>query len=131
MNMRVFIHTENKRTETTTLLDSGATENFMSEAFARRNRIPFKTLKNPRTVQNVDGTMNKQGAIHHYTDLEVQCGQQRKNMRFFLTSLGDLNLILGYPWFAAIEPKIQWGKGWLDYSHLPIVLRTTNVTEKP
>jgi hypothetical protein len=35
-------------------------------------------------------------------------------------------MILGYPWFAAVQPKIDWAKGWIDYSHLPIVLRTTD-----
>jgi hypothetical protein len=44
-------------------------------------------------------------------------------MRFFLTSLGEsTKVIFGYPWFTAVEPKINWSRGWLDYSHLPIVL---------
>src|ERR1700761_8604173 len=46
-------------------------------------------------------------------------------MRFFLTHLGDnTRLILGYPWFAAMQPRINWARGWLDYSQLPIVLST-------
>src|ERR1700761_4433881 len=46
-------------------------------------------------------------------------------MRFFLTHLGDnTRLILGYPWFAAMQPRINWARGWLDYSQLPIVLTT-------
>ena len=61
-----------------------------------------------------------------YTDLEVQTGEQRKLMRFFLTELGPQQIILGYPWFAAMQPNIDWVKGWMDYSQLPVVLRTTN-----
>src|ERR1700761_5347998 len=46
-------------------------------------------------------------------------------MRFFLTHLGDsTKLILGYPWFVAMQPCINWARGWLDYSQLPIVLST-------
>ena len=47
-------------------------------------------------------------------------------MRFFLTNLGPQNIILGYPWFAASQPKIDWAKGWMDYAQLPVVLRTSN-----
>jgi hypothetical protein len=45
-------------------------------------------------------------------------------MRFFLTDLGPQRMILGYPWFAAIQPRIDWAKGWIDYSQLPVVVKT-------
>jgi Reverse transcriptase (RNA-dependent DNA polymerase) len=43
-------------------------------------------------------------------------------MRFFLTNLGDQKLILGYPWFAAMQPKVDWVRAWIDYDQLPVVL---------
>jgi hypothetical protein len=45
-------------------------------------------------------------------------------MRFFLTDLGNQQLILGYPWFTAMQPQIDWARGWLEYAHLPVVLQT-------
>ena len=48
-------------------------------------------------------------------------------MRFFLTDLGPQSMILGYPWFAGMQPNIDWAGGWLDYTQLPVVLRTSNV----
>ena len=126
MSIRVFLHTSNKRAETTALLDSGATENFISKQYAQWLRLPFKRLVRPRAVYNVDGSKNKQGDIEFYTDLEVQTGGQKKNMRFFLTNLGPQNMILGYPWFAGMQPNIDWARGWLDYAQLPVVLRTSN-----
>ena len=36
-------------------------------------------------------------------------------------------MILGYPWFAAMQPRIDWAKGWLDYDQLPIVIKTSDV----
>ena len=77
-------------------------------------------------VYNVDGSLNRKGDIRFYTDLEVQTGEKRTNMRFFATELGPHQLILGYPWFAAIQPRIDWAKGWIDYSQLPVVLRSPN-----
>ena len=75
MSIQVFLHTSNKRTETTALLDSGATENFISKKYAQWLRLPFKRLIKPRVVYNVDGSKNKQGDIKFYTDLEVQTGE--------------------------------------------------------
>jgi len=62
-------------------------------------------------VFNVDGTQNKQGDIYFYADFQVRTGEQRTNMRFFLTNLGPQKMILGYPWFAAVQPKIDWARG--------------------
>jgi hypothetical protein len=33
---------------------------------------------------------------------------------------------LGYPWFAAVQPKINWQWGWLDHSQLPLIFRAVN-----
>ena len=65
-------------------------------------------------------------AISHtsHTDLEVQTGVKRVKMRFFLTDLGEQKVILGYPWFAAMQPKVDWACAWIDYEQLPVMLRT-------
>jgi len=48
------------------------------------------------------------------------------NMRFFLTELGPQWMILGYPWFAAMQPKIDWAKGWINYTQFSIIVKTPN-----
>ena len=100
--------------------------NFISERYMKWLCLPFKQLDTPRSVYNIDGMPNKQGNIQFFTDLEVQTGPERKRMRFFLTDLGPQRIILGYPWFAASQPKIDWAKEWMDYGQLPVVLRTSN-----
>ena len=123
MSIKVFLHTTLKRAELTTLLDSGATENFIDKEVAQRLNIPSRRLENPRPVYNVDGTPNRSGHITHYSDLELQTGPKKTNFRFFHTHLGEQTAILGYPWFTAIQPKINWAKGWIDETHLPLILR--------
>jgi hypothetical protein len=115
-----------KRAETPALLDSGATENFINHQYATHLRLPTKCLEKARKVYNVDGTLNKKGDILFYTDLEVRTRQKYTNMRFFLTDLGPQQLILGYPWFAAVQPRIDWARGWIDYEQLPVVIKTPN-----
>jgi hypothetical protein len=74
----------------------------------------------------VDRTENKSGKLKYYTDLEVQTGARHVKMRCFLTDLGEHKAILGYSWFVAMQPKIDWKNGWIDESQLPIILRMEN-----
>ena len=108
MHVRVYLHTCEKREEERALLDSGALENFMHLPYARRLKYPVHKLNEPRLLYNVDGTINKGGEICWYTDVKVQTGTQHTWMRFFLSDLGNNRVILGYPWFSAVQPNIDW-----------------------
>ena len=108
MVLRAYIHVAHRQTEAAALLDSGATENFMNVTYAKWLKLPFKRLAMERPLFNVDGSTNKMGSLKYYTDLEVQTGTKRTNMCFFLADLGEHKVILGYPWFAANQPKIDW-----------------------
>ena len=126
MTVRFYVHSIAKRAEAVALVDSGATENFMNLSYARWLKLPIQTLQQPRKIFNVDRTTNKSGELKYYTDLEVQTGQNRSKLRFFLTDLGENKAILGYSWFAAVQPKIDWKRGWIDASQLPIIVRAHN-----
>ena len=104
MTLRFFIHSKSKRAEAIALIDSGATENFMNLEYAKYLQLPIKRLEEPQKLFNVDGTTNKSGALQYYTDLQIQTGTQKTNLRFFLTDLGDNKAILGYPWFTLVQP---------------------------
>jgi hypothetical protein len=89
--------------------------------------LPIKKLAYKRNLFNVDRTENKSGKLKYYMDLEVQTRTNKTRMRFFLTDLGENKAILGYSWFAAVQPKIDWRWGWIDESHLPIIFCMDNV----
>ena len=59
MTLHVFIHSSSKRAETTALVDSGATENFIHKDYAKRLGMPIQNMKEGRKLFNVDGTENK------------------------------------------------------------------------
>src|SRR6266850_3800401 len=124
MTVHTYVHTIAKRAEMIALLDSGAMENFMNLAYAQWLKIPIKRLPNPRTLLNVDGTENRSGQLEFYTNLQVQTGNNITTLRFFLSNLGEHKAIFGYPWFAMVQPRIDWKKGWIDHTQLPIILRT-------
>ena len=60
MMIRFYLHSATKRAETTALLDSGATENFMDLMYTQWAKLPIKRMKDPQKLYNVDGTENKQ-----------------------------------------------------------------------
>jgi hypothetical protein len=115
-----------KRAEVVTLVDSGATENFLNLAYAKWLRLPIKMLKTLWKLYNVNGMENKAGELRHYTDLEMRTGNTASKLRFFLSNLGEHKAILGYPWFTAVQSNIDWKKGWIDHTQLSIILRAPN-----
>jgi hypothetical protein len=124
MTVHFFIHTKSKRAKALALVDSGATENFMNLDYAHYLHLPIQQLAQPRKLYNVDGTSNQSRDLLYYSDLSVQTGDKRVTLRFFLSNLGENKAILGYPWFTAMQPKIDWKRGWIDHSQLPIIFRT-------
>ena len=108
MTTRFTVHSIAKRAETIALIDSGATENFINLTYAKWLRLPVKKMTQPRKLFNVDGTENKAGELQFYIDLHVRMGSETTTLRFFLTELGEHKAILGYPWFAAMQPRIDW-----------------------
>ena len=59
-------------------------------------------------------------------DLQVQTRQQMTNLRFFLLDLGEQKAILGDPWFTAFQPRIDWKRGWIDTTQLPVIFSASN-----
>jgi hypothetical protein len=127
MTVRCYIHSIAKRAEITALVDSGTTENFMNLTYTKWLCLPIKKLPTPQKLFNVDGTENKAGELLFYIDLQVRSGRHSMALRFFLSDLGKHKAILGYSWFAAVQPQIDWRKGWIDHTQLPIILRAPNV----
>jgi hypothetical protein len=111
-----------KRAEVVTLVDSGVTEYFLNLTYAKWLRLPIKRLETPQKLYNVDGMENKAGKLCFYMDLEMRTRTTTSKLCFFLSDLGEHKAILGYLWFAAVQSNIDWKKGWIDHTQLPIVL---------
>ena len=72
---------------------------------------------------------NKSRALCYYTALQFRMGTQTMNQRFYLSDLGDHKAIFGYPWFTAFQPRVDWKRGWIDMSQLPIILSAPNAAK--
>ena len=59
------------------LLDSGATENFMSLPYVKYLHLPIKTLAEPWRLFNVDGTQNQAEDLKYYVDMSTRTGTKK------------------------------------------------------
>ena len=129
MALWFYIWSIAKRAKGVALIDSGATKNFMNLDYARWLKLPIKELKQHWPLFNVDGTENKSGVLHYYTDQHLKTGTQTTNQWFYLSDLGDHKAIFRYLWFAAFQPRVDWKRGWINMSQLPIVLSALNTAK--
>ena len=126
MHVPVSIRTSNAMADIKALVDSGATDCFMSENLIRRMKLGKRPLQRPRKIWNIDNTANQAGDITHYTNLEIQTGGVWKTIQFLITNIGNESVILGYPWMAAFEPKFTWRHSVINEEELPIIIRSVN-----
>src|SRR6266702_2583935 len=108
------------------LVDSGATDCFMSESFIRRMKLGKQPLQKPRKIWNINNTLNQAREITYYITLEVQTRGVKRMIQFLVTNIGNEDIILGYPWMAAFEPQFTWKNGVIHEKELPIILRSVN-----
>jgi hypothetical protein len=97
--------------EVDALIDSGATDNFISPAVIEHFSIPTRPLARPVDIRNVDGTVNKKGKILNVADLVLRFRRKSHTQTFYIADLGDDHMILGMPFLAATNPDINWSKG--------------------
>jgi len=93
------------------LLDSGAMEMFMDRQTAAKHGFKLQKSEKPIAVRNVDGTNNSGGAITHQVECNVFYKGHIERMRIDVCDLGKIEVILGMPWLAVHNPKINWETG--------------------
>ncbi len=77
MMLCIFIHSRSKRAKAITLLDLGATKNFISIDYARKLGLPIQRLTYKRRLFNVDGMPNKVGSLRYYMDMSIKTGNKK------------------------------------------------------
>ena len=102
------LRTSQKRVDQKALLDSGTTECFIHPRVVAQLQLTKRKLEKLQKVQNVDGTTNKDGEILEAEDLLVNNNGKSTTHAFFVANIGQDNYILGYPFFEASTPNVDW-----------------------
>ncbi len=80
MQIPVLFESAHAMAEQEVLVDLGATDNFISKSLLHRLKIAYLPVENPIKIWNMDGTHNQDGAISHFTDLQVHTGTETKTL---------------------------------------------------
>ncbi|CEL56021.1 hypothetical protein RSOLAG1IB_02035 [Rhizoctonia solani AG-1 IB] len=98
-----------------TLIDSGATSNFISPTIVEKLQIPKKSLETPRVVRMLDGTLSETGKIWHEVEITVGIQNHIHPISFLVCPIGKHEAILGMRWLSSKNPKIEWSNGIITF----------------
>ena len=87
------------------LIDSGATNNFLSLTWAKANKIPMKRHEKRMTLSLADGSTTH---YEHFTTVSVSFKGHTIKTNFDIVNLEHNNAILGIPWLTKVNPTIDW-----------------------
>ncbi|CEL54635.1 Retrotransposable element Tf2 155 kDa protein type 1 OS=Schizosaccharomyces pombe (strain 972 / ATCC 24843) GN=Tf2-1 PE=4 SV=1 [Rhizoctonia solani AG-1 IB] len=98
-----------------TLIDSGASTNFISPTTVEKLRLPTITLDQPRTVTMLDGSTPQTGKIWKKTKIEFTYDGHTMNHEFLVSPIGHHSAILGIKWLEQEKPEIDWSHRTLTF----------------
>lgn len=91
------------------LIDSGATDNFISKEWLKGRDGKVKPIPVPIEVQLADGVSKEK--ISRQMTTEVKIGEFKSEERLYEATLGKYDIVLGISWLCKHNPEIDWRKG--------------------
>jgi predicted aspartyl protease len=93
--------------QTYALIDCGATGYvFVDEDFARHHQLPLCPVKNPHTLEVIDGGQISSGDITHIAEVQLSIQEHREKLPMFVTKLGHYPIVQGIPWLKQHDVAI-------------------------
>ena len=101
--------------ETSALIDSGATGNFIDLGLLSLANFPLKRLPQPIGAFNIDGTPNRRGTILWKARTHIALPHGSDDLDLMVVRFGRKQIILGMPWLRSINPNIDWKSNTLSF----------------
>jgi len=93
IHAEIQFHSRTLHQEASALIDSGATNNFISLDLVEHFFIPTIKLAKPKTVQNIDGTRNSIGTIDKAAHLDLTYNGKKDTHNFYVIDLGEDHMV--------------------------------------
>ena len=103
-----IIGTDGNEHNTTSLVDSGASENFVDKAYAEASGIPRQQKATPRRVLTVDGSEVTDGPVTHNAQVHLTINHHEEDIWLHFITIRNAPIILGLPWLKLYDPVIGW-----------------------
>jgi len=103
------------------MIDSGATVLFLSHHFVEKHQLEKRKLDSEIIIQNIDGTLNREGTITHYIRLKLKAGESLEEREFLVTDIGPEDVIIGLSWLREHNPHVNWKEGTMKFDEVPPV----------
>ena len=110
MSFPISLQGKNKTADTTALIDSGATGNFMDICLLSYDNFTLVHLPDPIIAYNVDGIMNQKGTICWKVRTILTLENHSDPIELMILQLSKPRVILGMPWLKKWNPKIDWNR---------------------
>ncbi|PPQ84232.1 hypothetical protein CVT26_013080, partial [Gymnopilus dilepis] len=99
---------------------SGRSRGYIDNKFVDDRNLPTTSLPHPIAVYNVDGSLNRDGAITRTCTFDMRIGDHAERIEFRVTNTGSSNVILGLGWLGHHNPLVDWKLGKLFFTRCPI-----------
>ena len=104
----ITFHSRTLHSQVSALIDSGATENFISPDLIKHFSIPTYKIPRPKVVRNINGTKNNIGNVTLATTLKIHYQNKDTGHTFYIIGLGVDHMLLGMPFLHDTNPHINW-----------------------
>ncbi len=96
----------NNRYQALTLLDSGASTNFINQQFVDLNNIETTEADKEQRIDLADGT--NQYSTKKAKKIKIKLNSHQDEVDCIVLPLGGCDMILGMEWFERNNPVIDW-----------------------
>ncbi|KAF5363153.1 hypothetical protein D9758_008364 [Tetrapyrgos nigripes] len=114
-----------RKIDANALIDSGAEGIIINGQFAQKHQLTLLPIKKPFPVRNIDGSENTMGWVREYTIQDLRIYSQdnkvyhKEKAEFYVTDIGDHDIILGTDWLEEHNPDIDWSDSRIGMTRCP------------
>jgi len=99
--------TDRNEHNTTALVDSRASKNFVDQVYAEASGIPMQQKATPRRVLTVDRREVTGGSVTHDRQVHLTINHHEEDIQLYCIMIGNTTIILGLPWLKLHDPLIE------------------------
>ena len=110
-----------------TLIDCGATTNFISKRYVYKHGIPTRKIKKTQIVKFANGTIETTNQI--VTSLTMYINNQSIKENLIVFPLQSYDIILGMPFLIKYNPRIDWIDNTIEFPQNKIKSQINEVLE--